>query len=160
MDKATRDRALQSIPYGLYVVGAVNGEKFSTIVANWAMQVSFRPALVAIAIEDDSRMRERIEASGYFSLNMLPPGDLALARAFLKPKEFPGVSAGGKRFTRAANGSPFLQDAVASVECRVQARHVAGDHILFLGEVLDAAYRRDGKGEVLTLRETGWRYHR
>ena len=160
MDRATRDRALQCIPYGLYVVGVANGEMISTIVANWAMQVSFRPALVAIAVEDDSRMRERIELAGFFSVNMLPPKNVQLARTFLKPKETRGNAVGGRQLTRSRNGSPFLQDAVASIECRVAEKHAAGDHILFLGEVVDAAVRREGRGEVLTLRETGWQYHR
>jgi flavin reductase (DIM6/NTAB) family NADH-FMN oxidoreductase RutF len=32
----------------------------------------------------------------------------------------------------------------------------AGDHVLFLGEVVDAHYNRDG--ESLTMKETGFRY--
>ncbi len=105
-------------------------------------------------------MRERIETGGYFSVNMLPPKNVALARAFLKPKETTGDVIGGRHVNRAHHGTPFLHDAVAALECRVVAQHAAGDHVLFVGEVTDAAAHRDGKGGVLTLRETGWRYHR
>jgi flavin reductase (DIM6/NTAB) family NADH-FMN oxidoreductase RutF len=33
------------------------------------------------------------------------------------------------------------------------------DHVVFIGEVVDALLRREGT-DVLTLRETGWRYNR
>lgn len=160
MDKTIRDRALQHFPYGLYVVGAVNGRAVATIVANWATQVSFSPALVAIAIEHDSRMRAHIEMSGFFSINMLPPNKTEIARSFVKPRETNGNDISGRRFERAKNGTPFLHDAVACIECRVVHAYPAGDHLVFVGEVTDAMIHKDGRGEVLTLRQTGWRYHR
>ena len=35
----------------------------------------------------------------------------------------------------------LLDDALAHIECRIVARHVAGDHVLFIGEVERAAAR-------------------
>lgn len=160
MKEETRKRALEHIPYGLYVVGSADEHTVMTIVANWAMQVSFSPSLVAIAIEEDSRIRELIERSGYFALNMLPAGKTDLARNYLKPRE----SEPGEKLDRsvkmAKHGMPFLHEAVASLECRVVNGYPSGDHRLFVGEVVDAAVRQATRGEVLTLRETGWRYQR
>jgi len=38
-------------------------------------------------------------------------------------------------------GQPYLRDAMASLECRVRARHPAGDHSLFVAEVTHVALR-------------------
>lgn len=160
MEKEVRDRALQQIPYGLYVVGSADGRSVGTIVANWATQLSFSPVLVGIAIESDSRMRTLIETSRHFSINILPSKNADLPRAFLKPAETTKDEIHGKRFDRARNGTPFLHDAVASIECMVLHSVTTGDHVMFVGEVTDAALHRDTGGDVLMLRETGLRYHR
>ncbi len=158
-DRETVGRVLQQIPYGLYVVGSLNGTVPSTIVANWVTQVSFAPPWVAIAVEEGSRMKEYIGASGFFSVNILPSGGRETAKAFLKGPEAAGTTIGGKKFEPAGNGTPFLVDASASFECRVMQTLAVPDHHLFIGEVVDAVLRREGAG-VLTLSETGWRYKR
>ncbi len=160
MERTTRDHVLQQFPYGLYVIGTANGPTVSTIVANWVTQVSFTPPLVAVGIEEDSRMRAKIEEAGFFAVNLLPAKEMAVARAFLKPRESSGDEINGRQFVRARNGMPFLKDALASIECRVVSSSRTGDHVLFVGEVTDASARHRGRGEVLTLKETGWRYHK
>jgi flavin reductase (DIM6/NTAB) family NADH-FMN oxidoreductase RutF len=146
------ERALRQFPYGLYVIGASEEGSATTIIANWATQVSFSPPLVAIAIEADSRMRIAIERSGFFSINVLPSGAKRIAQAFANPV----AARSGGEFSLAPHGTPFLSRASASIECAVRQTHTAGDHLVFIGEVLDAAVR--GEGEVLTLKETGWHY--
>jgi flavin reductase (DIM6/NTAB) family NADH-FMN oxidoreductase RutF len=38
-------------------------------------------------------------------------------------------------------GSPLLQDALASLDCHLVSTHEAGDHTLFVGEVIEARVR-------------------
>jgi flavin reductase (DIM6/NTAB) family NADH-FMN oxidoreductase RutF len=158
-EKETTGRVLELIPYGLYVLGSLNGDVPAAIVANWVTQVSFSPPWVAIAVEADSRMRENIARSGVFSVNLIPAGGRDVAKAFLKGPEAKGETIGGERFTPAKNGTPFLLSATASFECRVKNALEVPDHLVFIGEVVDAVLRNGGGG-VLTLRETGWRYSR
>ena len=155
----TPARVLELIPYGLYVVGSLHDGEPAAIVANWLMQVSFAPPCVAIAVEADSRMRAYIGASGFFSVNILPSGSRATARAFLKAPEGKGETIGGRPFVRGKNGTPYLPEANASFECRVRDTFDVPDHVLFVGEVVDAVLRKEGEN-VLTLRETGWRYRK
>ncbi len=158
MERRARDHALQSFPYGLFVVGAREGDNALTIVANWGTQVSFKPSLMAISIEGNSRMRTAIEGGRAFSINLLPTKGLRIAKAFLKPKIVPVAEYGGRLLVGSKHGLPFLVDAIACLECILVDSHEAGDHVLFVGEVSDAVYR--GGGDALTLKETGWRYHR
>jgi flavin reductase (DIM6/NTAB) family NADH-FMN oxidoreductase RutF len=55
-----------------------------------------------------------------------------------------------------ATGSPLLGAGLAWVECQVRATLPAGDHILFLAEVVEVGLNREG--EPLTLKEAGFRY--
>ena len=158
MNTQTRDKALQQFPYALLIVGSTMGDSVVAIVGNWATQVSFSPALVAVSIERDSRMRQFIETSGFFSINLLPSKRTELAKTFLKPREASANSINGRKFARAKNGTPFLHDALSSIECKVIQMYPTGDHVTFIGEISDAVVHRDG--EALTLRETGLRYQR
>lgn len=159
LDKATAAKVLQRIPYGLYVVGSLHDLKPVTMVANWVTQVSFAPPWVAIAVEDGSKMRRYIERSGVFCVNILPAGSISTAKAFLKGPEAQEGTIGGRGFERGSNGTPFLLDATASFECKVMHVVPVPDHVVFIGEVVDAVLRHEGSG-ALTLRETGWRYTR
>jgi flavin reductase (DIM6/NTAB) family NADH-FMN oxidoreductase RutF len=151
-------KALQSFPYGLFVVGSLHGDRAASIVANWATQLSFKPPLVGIAIESDSRMRDYIEESNVFSLNLLPAGSKETAKAFIKPADSRGSTLNGRSFAISSNGTPFLTDARASLACRVTDNVAVGDHTLFIGRVEEAVIHDEG--EVLTLKETGWQYKR
>jgi flavin reductase (DIM6/NTAB) family NADH-FMN oxidoreductase RutF len=115
--------------------------------------------MVAIAIEEESRMRRYIEATGYFSVNLLPSGATEAAKHYLKGPEASNGAIAGRGYRRAAAGTPFLDDANACLECRVRSTLPCGDHILVVGEIVDALIRK-AEESVLTLRETGWRYSR
>jgi flavin reductase (DIM6/NTAB) family NADH-FMN oxidoreductase RutF len=158
MDKKASERALHFIPYGLYVLGSVKGQTVAAIVVNWVTQVSFNPALVAIAIEEESRMRAYIEGSQHFAINILPSDGIETARSFIRPVETIGNKINGRDFILSRNGLPFLKDAIASIECRVVSSYKTGDHIMFIGEVTDAVTHSER--DVLTLKKTGWNYRR
>ena len=158
-DESAVTKALQKIPYGLYVVGSLRDGVPATMIANWVMQVSFHPPCVAIAVEQDSKMRKHIESSGFFSVNILPAGSTMTAKSFLKSPEAQDGMIAGREFVAAPNGTPFLKDAGASFECRVVNTVPAGDHLVVIGEIVDVAVRQEGN-DVLTLRETGWRYRK
>ena len=50
----------------------------------------------------------------------------------------------GIGYSRGESGVVLLDDALAHLECRVVARHDAGDHTIFVGEV-ERATARDGR---------------
>ncbi len=158
MDKTLRNKILAKIPYGLYIVGSRSGNEVSAIIANWVGQVSFEPPLMSVSIEHDSDMRVYIESSMYFSINMLPPGSVYFAKHFLKKSAYAKSTLNGKEIVFGKHGSPFLKDAVSSLECSVVNSVRAGDHILFVGEVIDGVSHSEE--QILTLKETGWKYSR
>ena len=40
------------------------------------------------------------------------------------------------------SGSPILEGSAAYMDCRLHATHEAGDHLIFIGEVLEIATKR------------------
>jgi flavin reductase (DIM6/NTAB) family NADH-FMN oxidoreductase RutF len=157
MHKQELQSALESLQYGLYVLGSIDGEKVNTIIATWVTQVSFEPPLVCVALEQGSKTKECIKRAGYFSVNTLPSHGLAIAKQFLRRGESSDSMVNGRLFVRATHGTPFIVDAAASLECRVTEFINAGDHVLYVGEVVEAVHRHNG--DVLTLKDTGWKYN-
>ena len=157
MDSALKKTVLRMFTYGLYAVTAKHGADISVMTANWLTQCSFEPPLLVLAVEGDSHSRQVIENSGAFAVNLYESGqrDLAgsLGRTFGKHPE---------KINEAAwkpgplTGSPLLDSALGWVECRIVSSLPAGDHILFVAEVVEAGLNREGS--PLTLKEAGFKY--
>jgi flavin reductase (DIM6/NTAB) family NADH-FMN oxidoreductase RutF len=151
-------QVLRQFPYGLYLLGASRNGHPLVILANWVMQVSFSPPMVAAAIEVESKMHQYITDSRHFSVNVLPMGNTDLPKAFLKSQEPRDGLINGHPFQMGRNGSPLITDASSSLECQVVASQEAGDHTIFMGLVLHSALHSRTPG--ITLRESGLSYHK
>ena len=164
-------RALHELPYGVYVIGSAEDGEPNGMIADWVMQVSFEPRLLAVAFEDDSRSLARIRRNRAFTVNLLEEGQdgLELARQFVQPfdaSKIRGRSAeeaarrhhklADSEYTTTAAGCPLLADALAWLECEAEQFLEAGDHVLVIGRVLAGAVT--GSGEPLTSTYTGWTY--
>jgi flavin reductase (DIM6/NTAB) family NADH-FMN oxidoreductase RutF len=156
-----RRRVLWKMPYGLYVVGARDGERRNGMTLNWATQVSFEPKLVGIGVEKDAVTHELIAAGGVFSLNILSREDRALVRKFVKPVEVDvdGRTLNGIPYHDGRSGAPILDQAVAYVDCEVRNPVDCGGHTFFIGEVVDAAFQADDEEtDVLRMEDTRMSY--
>jgi flavin reductase (DIM6/NTAB) family NADH-FMN oxidoreductase RutF len=110
--------------------------------------------MVALAVENDSHSHRVIEASRAFAINVYESGQReqagSLGRTFAKhPEKVAAVEAK----PGPATGSPVLDLALGWVECRVTGSLPAGDHTLYVAEVVEAGLNREGT--PLTLQETG-----
>jgi flavin reductase (DIM6/NTAB) family NADH-FMN oxidoreductase RutF len=128
------------------------------MLANWVTQVSFSPPLIALAAELESKMHQFITDSGYFSVNVIPTGNIDLARGFLKSHEPKDGTMNGHPFHLGRHGSPFIEEASACLECQVIARQEAGDHSLFVGQVIQSLVNSQSPG--MTLKESGLNYYK
>jgi flavin reductase (DIM6/NTAB) family NADH-FMN oxidoreductase RutF len=156
--KVDHSQVLRQFPYGLYLVGASRNGHPLVILANWVTQVSFSPPLVAAAIEVESKMHQFITDSGYFSVNVLPAGNIDLPKAFLKGQEPREGFINGHAFHPARHGSPLIEPASSCLECQVVSTSEAGDHTLFVGQVIYSIQNFPSPG--MTLKESGLSYYR
>ena len=168
-EQAIKD-VMEEMAYGLYIVGSWQGDEADGMMADWVMQVSFDPRLVAVAFEDDARTLKNIRENNAFTINLLSQEqhNMSLAGKFAQPYldvKIAGRSGGavkvhhkldGLAHTRTERGAPVLDDAMAWLECEAEQFLPVGDHTLIVGRVVDGQLRR--AAEPLTSRYTGWNY--
>ena len=155
-----RRRVMWTMPAGLYVIGSRAGERRNAMTANWAMQVSSDPKLVAVAVEKEALTHQLITEGRAFSVNIIDREDRAIVRKFTKPVE---VDAGastlnGFPFHDGATGAPILDQAVAWLDCRLHSGVDLGAHTLFVGEVVDAGFQKPEDTPVLRMEDTRLNY--
>ena len=169
MTDADVQRVMHEMPYGLYIVGSKDdGGKVNGMMADWVMQVSFEPRLVAVSFENNSHTLANVRERGHFSVNLLAQDDEAmeLARSFAQP--FSGAKVSGRRGDEATkvhykldgqayqlteHGCPVLDAVMAWIECEAEQFIATGDHTLVVGRVLDGRIEREA--EPLTSTYTG-----
>ena len=59
---------------------------------------------------------------------------------------------GGHPFRLGALGAPILDGVLAWAECRIEARHQGGDHMIVVGRVCGFAVERPDTGPLLFFR--------
>jgi len=166
-------RVMHEMPYGLYIIGSKEPEEggVNGMMADWVMQVSFNPRLVAVAFELDSHTLGNIRADPAFTVNLLSQDadSMELARPFAQPY-FGGKVKGrgvpdstrvhhkleGLPYDLSARGCPILEGAMAWLECEAEQFLDIGDHVLAIGRVLDGRVEREA--EPMTSSFTGWTY--
>jgi flavin reductase (DIM6/NTAB) family NADH-FMN oxidoreductase RutF len=156
LDNATAKQVLRMFTYGMYVVTTADDEDAGAFTADWVTQVSFEPRLIAVSVEQDAHSRGVMQRSRVFAVNVLETGQRELAGQFGRSTAKVGNKLENYPYTKGSTGSPLLAEALGSVECRIIHEHPVGDHILFVGEVVDAHLNREG--EALIMKETGFRY--
>jgi len=157
-----RRRVLWKMPSGLYVVGSTDkGERRNGMTLNWATQISFEPKWLGVSVERGALTHELIGAGGVFSLNIVDREDRAIVRKFTKPVEADldaRTLNGFPYLDGPATGAPVLAQAVAYLECEVRQPVEIGNHTLFLGEVVNAAFLKDEETDVLRMEDTRMNY--
>jgi flavin reductase (DIM6/NTAB) family NADH-FMN oxidoreductase RutF len=162
--------ALESLPYGLYIIGSHGADNINGMMADWVMQVSFNPRLVAVSLERNSTTLRNLRESGFFTVNVLAADQRALAVKFCQPRQASKIEgrseaasaliydklSGVPNHMGPLTDCPVLEEGLAYLECQVDDLVDAGDHTLAIGRVLAGAVLREG--EPLTQRILGWSY--
>jgi flavin reductase (DIM6/NTAB) family NADH-FMN oxidoreductase RutF len=167
MDDKDKKFALRMIPYGVFVVTAINPATGAAAAAtvHWLTQTSFAPCLLAVAIRADHPVLTLIRQTNRFALNMLGKDDAAEAHTFYRPAMLTGslhdgtAKIGGWGAGWGRHSTMLLQNAVSVLECTVHAMMEAGDHFPVIAEPIDAHVRLPPAGRpdgmVLHLSELG-----
>jgi flavin reductase (DIM6/NTAB) family NADH-FMN oxidoreductase RutF len=156
-----RRRVLWTMPYGLYVLGSTDrAERRNGMTINWVTQLSFDPKLVGVTVENGAFTHELVTAGGCFALSIIDREDRAIVRKFTKPVEVDLASKtlNGFGYFESVTGAPVLAQAVAFIDCEVRERVAVGQHTLFIGEVVDAGFRKAEDTPVLRMEDTRMNY--
>jgi flavin reductase (DIM6/NTAB) family NADH-FMN oxidoreductase RutF len=129
--------ALGAFATGVTVITSRGDEHAYGMTANAFTSVSLDPPLVLVCVISGTRGAETIEANGSFAINILGAHQEPISRYFAWRERPHGEQAFEEvEHSVAATGCPILAGAAAYLDCRLAATHEAGDHMIFIGEVL------------------------
>lgn len=137
-------RVLGCFATGVTVVTSRIGQRTHGITVNSFTSVSLEPPLVLICLDHKTRAYEFLPEAGVFAVNVLSEEQEEVCRYFawrLAPD--PDDELATIPYRNGITGSPLIEGAIAYVDCRIVGQYEAGDHAIFLGEVVDAALLRD-----------------
>jgi flavin reductase (DIM6/NTAB) family NADH-FMN oxidoreductase RutF len=107
------------------------------MTANSFSSVSLDPPLVLVCVNSGTTGAETIERNGVFAVNVLGAHQEAISRFFSsRDRPIGRASFNDVPHFDLVTGSPILKGAAAYMDCWVAAQHVAGDHEIFIGEVV------------------------
>lgn len=140
-------KALKKIKNGVYVLTtSLNGKDYGLTVS-WCMKVSKKPTLIAVSVGKNRDEYSKIKEAEMFAVNILGEQHLELGRHF-------GLSTGeninnfdGVEIERLETGSPVLKDCVGALDCELIKEVDVGDHVLFVGKVINSA-EREGESMI------------
>ncbi len=133
-----QETAFTALVHGVYVVTTRLDDQVNGMTASWVSQVSLKPLLVMVSIAPARFSHQLIKDSGVMAVNVLTGDQVELAKRFgyksgRKVDKFAGLD-----YRSAVTGAPILPQAYAYLDARVVDSFTAGDHTLFIGEVVDA----------------------
>jgi flavin reductase (DIM6/NTAB) family NADH-FMN oxidoreductase RutF len=124
---------------GVTIVTArhANGDPAGMTASSFA-SVSLDPPLVSIVVDHAATILPAMLAAKEFTINILSAEQETLSRRFASglDERFDGVG-----WERGARDQVLLTGALAHICCAKYAEIPAGDHTIFLGEVLDGSSR-------------------
>jgi flavin reductase (DIM6/NTAB) family NADH-FMN oxidoreductase RutF len=140
--------AFAAFATGVTVV-TVGGAQPHGMTANSFTSVSLDPPLILVCVAHGAVMHELLSRTGAFAISVLAAHQVRIARHFADRArqrglaQFDGVPWSAGPHTSA----PLINGAIAWIECGLWRADDAGDHSIFLGQVLSV--RRQDRAAAL-----------
>ena len=130
---------------GVTIVTVRAGGRLHGMTVSAFSEVSLDPPLVLVCADKSSNTLPLIEEGRVFAVNVLARDQEALSNRFAS-KKHEWQRFDGLEYDEGPTGAPLLRGTVANLDCRVVQAHAHGDHVIFVGEVVDV---RVGDGKPL-----------
>jgi flavin reductase (DIM6/NTAB) family NADH-FMN oxidoreductase RutF len=114
----------------------LDGERLGLTIGS-LVGLSLEPPLVGVSVSRQAAMHELLRGAGGFALSLLAGDQEGIAQHFARGVP-PFAHWHGIATRPGAEGAPLIDDALGWLECRTASQHEAGDHTLFVAEVLAA----------------------
>jgi 4-hydroxyphenylacetate 3-hydroxylase, reductase component len=112
------------------------------LTVNSFTSVSLVPPLILICLGQEASVIKYFRTTSHFGISILGEDQRTLSDHFARKghDRFDGVA-----WHAGQTGVPLVDDVVATVECSLHQRFTAGDHDIFVGEVLHTRVRDDAR---------------
>jgi flavin reductase (DIM6/NTAB) family NADH-FMN oxidoreductase RutF len=139
LDAKTFKSVLGRFATGVTIVTVQENDTPHGMTVNAFSSVSLDPLLVLVCLEKDANTTSILQRTETFSVNILADHQEHLSKRFAMSENemnrFDGIS-----YTESAIGTPVLDNTLGYLSCTVRDTHDAGDHLIFIGEVVDMGH--------------------
>lgn len=104
------------------------------MTVNAFMSISLNPKLIAISIDERASMYHKLKQTEKFGVSILSEEQKDYSMIFARQKE---KDRDISFFDQ--DGVPVLENALATLSCKVKEKVKAGDHLIYIAEVTDLA---------------------
>lgn len=129
-------------------------DKANPITLGWTMIVSGKPPMMAIAVASTHYSIEAVRHSKSFTISF-PSSDMADAALFFGSRSGRNVDKLAEFDCKTQSAkvidSVLLTDAVANFECELASQTEAGDHIIFVGQIVASHINTEPKKRLYTV---------
>jgi flavin reductase (DIM6/NTAB) family NADH-FMN oxidoreductase RutF len=112
--------------------------------------------MISIALGADRPLRQVLERGELFSVNILGTEDKTLLAAFAAAREEDPFAP--FELIENGHGLPQLAGALAWLACRPTGSVVAGDHVVYVAEVVEGCLHREVGEPMIRVRKNGLSY--
>ena len=142
-------KALNTFPYGVYIVACRAQSAMNGLTVAWAMQVSLDPALVAISVNQKWHSHKLLSDSNYFIVHVLAEDQVALGKSFGTTHGWNTNKFENVEWKPGISDIPIVAGCKAVNECKKIREVALGDHTLFIGEVVSSHVDETKQEQVL-----------
>ncbi len=125
------------------VTTGVDGEVHG-MTANAVTSVSLEPMMILLCADKSADSHDILSRAGVFVLNILRENQQEISNRFANKDTTDAHGLDGVPYTIGETGAPILKGTLAYLDCRTVSEQEAGDHTIFIGEVVDAGFEDDG----------------
>ena len=127
--------ALGQFATGVTVITTIdNDDQPVGVTASSFNSVSLDPPLVLWSLAKTARSMLAFERSGFFCVHVLGASQEALSARFATPGSDKFAD---QEWSSGHGGVPLLPNCAARFQCKTTHKYEGGDHVIFVGEVLD-----------------------
>jgi len=143
VDQAVFKDAMRGWASGVTVVTSRSGDSVHGMTVSAFSSVSIDPPLILVCASQSSTTHQMIEEGGLFAVNILAAHQQDVSNVFAssvhEDSRLERVS-----WTEGRTGVPLIDEALASLECRVASAHREGSHTIYVGRV-EAVHTTDAQ---------------
>lgn len=130
-DRLFRD-AMGKFATGITIVTLEDDNEVYGITVNAFMSISLNPKLIAISIDEDASIYDRIQNVKGFGISILKEEQKEIAMIFAKQ-----IKKDREIDYFINDGVPVIRNSLATIVCQVRNKVKAGDHMIIIAEVTE-----------------------
>jgi flavin reductase (DIM6/NTAB) family NADH-FMN oxidoreductase RutF len=122
--------------YDVHSITTVSGDKMNANIATWVMQVAMGGKMVCVALYKIDYTIELVKESKILNINLLSTKQTGLIQKLGRKSGRDTDKFKNLKYALDDRNCPYLTEAIGYVQCKVLHSTDAGDHELFVCEVI------------------------